>query len=65
VELQLIDGWLRKNKLTLNYSKTTYLLLNKQPNVPISSKFTLFLNQTEIKKEYVKYLGVWIDNKLN
>jgi len=33
MQLQLIDGFLRKNKLTLNYSKTTYLLFNKQPNV--------------------------------
>jgi len=48
-----------KIKLTLNYSKTTYQLFNEQPNVPISSKFTLLLNQTEIKRsEYVKYLGV-------
>ena len=25
-QLQLVDKWLRKNKLTLNLSKTTYLL---------------------------------------
>ena len=60
-QLQLVDKWLRKNKLTLNLSKTTYLLFNKQPLVPISSKFNLFITQ----KNSVKYLGVWIDDKLN
>ena len=29
-QLQYIDQWLHQNKLTLNYSKTTYLLSNKQ-----------------------------------
>ena len=44
-QLQLVDKRLRKNKLTLNLSKTTYLLFNKQPHVPISSKFNIFINQ--------------------
>ena len=65
-QLQLVDKWLRKNKLTLNLSKTTYLLFNKQPRVPISSKINYFLTQKKISKvDSVKYLGVWIDNKLN
>ena len=65
-QLQLVDKWLRKNKLTLNLSKTTYLLFNKQPHVPISSKFNLFINQKKISKsDSVKYLGVWIDDRLN
>jgi len=29
-ELQNIDFWLRKNKLTLNYNKTNYMLINNQ-----------------------------------
>ena len=63
-QLQPIDKWLKKNKLTLNLSKTTYLLFNKQPHVPISPK--LFINQKKISKsDSVKYLGVWIDDKLN
>ena len=53
--------------LTLNLSKTVYLLFNKQPHVPISSKkFDLFINQKKISKsDSVKYLGVWIDDRLN
>ena len=44
-QLQLVDKWLRKNRLTLNLSKTMYLLFSKQPHVPISSKFNLFIIQ--------------------
>ena len=58
-QLQLVDKLQRKNKLTLNLSKTTYLLFNKQPHVPISSKFNLFINQKKISKsDSVKCLGV-------
>ena len=31
-ELHKVDIWLRKNKLSLNYCKTDYIIFNKQPN---------------------------------
>ena len=50
----------------LNYSKTTYLLFNKQPHVPVCSKLRLYINKSLLKREdAVKYLRVWIDDKLN
>ena len=30
-KLYIIDFWLRKNKLFLNYSKTSFIIFNKQP----------------------------------
>ena len=43
-----------------------YLLFSKPLHVPISSKFNLFINQRKISKSNsVKYLGVWINDKLN
>ena len=30
-QIQHVDYWLRKNKLSLNYSKTNFLLINKHP----------------------------------
>ena len=58
--------WLKRNKLTLNYSKTTYLLFNKQSHVQVCSKFRLYMNKSLLeRKNAVKYLGVWIDDKLN
>ena len=65
-QLQLIHQWLKRNKLTLNYSKTTFLLFNKQPHVQVCSKFRLHINKSLLERENaVKYLGVWIDDKLN
>ena len=53
----------KKNKMTSNLSKITYLLFNKQLYVPISFKFNLILNQK--KTNFVKYLGMWINDRLN
>ena len=65
-QLHYIAQWFNQNKLTLNYSKTTYLLFNKRPHGPISSKFLLHINQKEISRsKSVKYLRVWFDDKLN
>jgi len=51
-----------KKKLSLNYSKTTYLLFNAYPHHAICSKFRIMLNQKEIKRsESVMYLGLRID----
>jgi len=51
---------------SLNYSKTTYLLFNKQPHQLVSTQFMVYVNQKEILcSESVKYLGVFIDDKLS
>ena len=65
-QLRHIDLWLKQNKLTLNHSKTTYSLFNKQPHVPINSTFSLLIKKNEItKSNSVKYLDVWFDDKPN
>ena len=52
------------NKLSLNYSKTSYMLISNKCIKPQS--FKISLNNVDIKcVEYVKYLGVLLDNKLN
>ena len=40
-ELQKIDNWLRRNKLSLNYNKTKFLLINKHLHKKIECNFTL------------------------
>ena len=50
-QLQLIHQWLKRNKLTSNYSKTTYLLFNKQPHVQVCSKFRLHINKSLLERE--------------
>ena len=63
--LALIENWLRYNKLSLNYIKTTYLLFTKKGNIE-NSNFNISINKIEIKRsDHVKYLGVYIDDKMN
>ena len=65
-ELYIIDLWLRKNKLSLNYSKTSFIIFNKQPNKTCDYEFKLKINNNFIKRvNSIKYLGVLIDIKLS
>ena len=65
-ELRKIDFWMKKNKLQLNYSKTYYLLLDKQLNRSCPTNFNVFLNSINIKRiKSIKYLGIYIDENLN
>ena len=49
-QLKNIDIWLRYNKLSLNYSKTKYILINKQPQISVQYKFKLVINQNIIER---------------
>ena len=56
----------KNNKLSLNYSKTIYLLINKHLHLSVKSEFTISMNETIISRsESVRYLGLLIDDKLN
>ena len=65
-ELNIIDLWLKKNKLSLNYSKTSFIIFNKQPNKTCDYEFKLKINNNLIKRvNSIKYLRVLIDSKLS
>ena len=65
VELGKKNCWLRKNKLALNYKKTSYILVHKQPQNSVLKNFELMMNdQTLIKTNTAKYLGITIDKSL-
>ena len=65
-EFRKIDFWIKKNKLQLNYSKTHYLLLDKQLNRSCSTNFKISLNSINIKRiKSIKYLGIYVDENLN
>ena len=52
------------NKLSINYSKTSYMIISNK--CLKSSAFKININNTEIKcVEYVKYLGILLHNKLS
>ena len=62
IELKNIDFWLRKNKLSLNLSKSTFLLIHKQPSRTIKSTFEIKINDIMLTRSpIVKYLGLFID----
>ena len=62
-ELQILKDWFDVNKLSLNLTKTKYLIFtNKKINSPVK----LSINMIEIERVYeYKFLGLTIDNKLN
>ena len=63
-ELKKIDNWMKCNKLSINYSITSYMIISNK--CLKSSVFKININNTEIKfVEYVKYLGILLDNKLS
>ena len=62
--LESVDNWLKYNKLSLNYSKTKYMLFTKQ-NEYININFNVQINNHLLSRtKCVKYLGVIIDDKL-
>ena len=40
-QIQHVDYWLRKNNLSLNYSKTNFLLINKHPRKKVNENFVI------------------------
>ena len=63
-DLTIISDWFKANKLTLNKNKTVCMLFNSKnkmknnPSISIDGEAIPFVDHT-------KFLGVWIDNKLN
>ena len=65
IKLEKINCWLRKNKLELNYEKTSYILVHKQPQKSVSENLKLIVNDPTLNiTNAVKYLGITIDENL-
>ena len=63
-ELEKVSCWLAANKLSLNVKKSNFLHFHrgKSAKIPIQLK----INNTPVEeKDSTKYLGAFIDNKLN
>ena len=69
-ELCKLYDWLTFNKLTLKISKSNFVIFHPKQNSPnYEPKICLFDNEkieyaTLESKEYIKYLGILIDNNL-
>ena len=65
-EISKTNLWLRKNKLSLNYSKSNYMIVNGNPKKTIDDNFKLIINNSAlIRASSVKYLDLHIDEHLN
>ena len=63
-ELEKLSIWLTANKLSLNISKTHYMVFDRGKEK--TDQYSLFLNNILIDRvKYTKFLGVIIDEKLN
>ena len=62
-DLEIIQDWFNTNKLTLNLSKSSYMIF--QSNVCKTSNLNLTLNGATLPRtECTKFLGTWLDEKL-
>ena len=67
-DLSKVGNWLNSNKLSLNYSKTTYLLIEPKTKANNSAfhNFNVNLKGIKIQKSLsTKYLGVILDENLD
>ena len=65
-EIHNVENWTIGNKLTINYFKTKCVLFSKQANNISSDNFCIRARNGMISElNVVKYLGVYIDNKLS
>ena len=64
-ELKKLDEWLCSNRLSLNIGKTYYLLFTCANSSPDIKLFIRNVAVQKPKEEYVKLLGVHIDERLN
>ncbi len=64
VDLKLIFEWLCSNRLSLNVSKTEFIIF-KPPKKQVPQRITLKLNGTTLyESPKIKYLGIIMDDKL-
>ena len=64
-EIDKLYVWLNVNRLSLNISKTNYILFHPY-NKPMKQNIEIKINGNLIsEKEYIKYLGVLIDSTLS
>ena len=63
-ELHKVSEWLIANKLSLNVSKSNMIIF-RPPGLKLDTEMNIMIQGERItEKEYTKYLGILIDNKL-
>ena len=63
--LHTLTDWFCANKLSLNISKTTYLIFNHSNNISNENNKIHIAGETINRERHTKFLGLYIDDKLN
>lgn len=64
-EMNKIEQWLQCNKLTLNASKSKYMLFGTTARINSTQDLHIQVKGTDIKRtSAIKYLGLWLDENL-
>ena len=64
-ELDKLSNWFKANKLSLNVKKTNYMLFGNK-HLPIAGTYNIIIDYQVLERvEFTKFLGVFIDEKLN
>ena len=64
-ELQSLDIWMKSNKLSVNISKSNYLIFHpSQENLRLNLTLK-YDDQILVQKQHVKFLGVYLDENLS
>ena len=65
IDLKLLCNWLNANKISLNKSKTEYIIF-KSPQKPLNYDIRIYISGTRLYPSYhIKYLGVTLDSDLS
>jgi hypothetical protein len=64
-DLEILNDWFKANKLSLNINKTNYMLFTNKRG-PTNCNLVLKIgSEILIRKSYLKFLGIYIDDNLN
>ena len=64
-ELRKINTWMRSNKLSLNFSKSCYMIISKAHSKSCNTNLSLILISIPLKlQQTLKYLGLYVDETL-
>lgn len=65
-DINKLNIWMHKNSLSINEEKTKFMIFHQKTKMLDPSYLTIKINNHTIEEVcHFKYLGLWIDNKLN
>lgn len=65
INLEFVDEWMKANKLSLNYTKTKYMIV-RSCKASITGNFEIKISETVLERtDHIKYLGIFFDENLS